>query len=288
MNSAMIGALCRERWRDGLVEFSKTRYEKRDGRSWIRVIDQMPMRHRYLHFGTSIQGVLALDDVANPVLEYIALMSEFGKKLIPEPDSVLIGGLGACGLWHSVIDWCGKRCRIEVVESNALVLELAGQFFRFEPPEEVRPRRLRETLALDLKKTCELVFVDCYNARFMPAELLSVEFMKILRRKLTADGAAVLNLWNPKCNKICGHQIRSMLQVFGHVGVIAGKEDDNFAVALPMQWPQKGVQAIILKRKQYPVTWIHADDARNWPDYLMETRPIYDGNVWQFMRQLRE
>ena len=270
------------------MEYSKTRFEKRDGRSWIRVIDHLPLRHRYLHFGTSIQGVLNLDDVTNPVLEYIALMAELGKALVPDPESVLVGGLGACALWHNLKSWVGPHCGIEVVESNALVLELASYFFRFKPQDAVPPRQLRETLAFATIRQVDLAFVDCYNARFMPAELLSVEFLRMLQSRMAGKGAAVVNLWNPKCNKICGHQIRSMLEVFGHVGVIAGKEDDNFAVALPMHGCQARGESVAVKGRDYQITWIHADKPRQWPDYLMAARPIYDGNVWQFMRELRE
>ena len=246
----------------------------------------MPLRHRYLHFGTSIQGVLSLDDAATPVLEYIALMAAFGRALVNEPEKVLMGGLGACALWHYVRAWRGPRCDIAVIESSELVLELAQRFFRFEPGKNLKAMRLRETLAFEKREPAELVFIDCYNARFMPAELLSVEFLNILRGRISGQGAAVVNLWNPKCNKICGHQIRSMLQVFGHVGVIAGKEDDNFAVALQAEGGAHHCEGVEVKGRSYPVTWISADDPRGWPDYLTGTRPIYDGNVWQFMRQL--
>lgn len=271
-----------------MPEYSRTRFEQRDGRAWIRVIDQFPMSHRYLHFGTSIQGVLDLNHVASPVLEYIGLMVEMAKATAPEPEEVLVGGLGACAIWHAVMSWRGPRFSPDVIESSDLVLDLAKRFFRFKPKRACEPRSLRETLASDKTSQYDLAFIDCYNARFMPANLLTAEFMRLLKARLKADGCAIVNVWNPKCNQICGHQIRTMLEIFGQVGIIAGKEDDNFAICLPAEEWQKAIETVTWKGRPYPVHWLRLPQTRSWPDYMRATRTIYDGNVWQFMRELND
>lgn len=270
-----------------MPEYSKTRFESKDGRAWIRVIDQLPMRDRYLHFGTSIQGVLNLDNMGQPVLEYIGLMAELGKAAMKQPDKILIGGLGACALWHACRAWRGPRCELVVVEQNPLVIELAKSFFRFTPEPTLQPESLRAFLA-EHEQKYELLFVDCYNARFMPAELLSAEFMALLKLRMSEAGAAVLNVWNPTCNKICGHQIRTILEVFGHVGIVAGKEDDNFALLLPGDKLGPLPESVDWKGRTYWVNWVSLENSKRWPDYLGQTQVIYDGNVWRYMREFKE
>lgn len=270
-----------------MADYTKTRFEQRDGRAWVRVIDQLPMYHRYLHFGTSIQGVLNLNDVSTPVLEYIGLMVQLGKTTVPEPENSLVGGLGACAIWHALRSWRGPRNPIEVIESCELVLDLATRFFRFPLKELPEPQKLRERLVKETARF-DLMFIDCYNAHFMPADLMSVEFLRQVKAKLSSQGAAIFNVWNPKCNKICGHQIRTMMAVFGKVGVVAGKEDDNFAVCLPATPRPAMAETVTWKGRSYPVQWIEPDQSHDWPDYLSETRAIYDGNVWRFMREMRE
>jgi len=271
-----------------LQEYTKTRFESKNGRSWVRVLDQLPARHRYLHFGTSIQGALDLNDTSQPVLEYIGLMAAWAIETAPDSQRILVGGLGACALWHALRAWRGKGAEIEVVENNPLIFELAEAFFRYEPQDGQSTKCLREFL-IPSKEPFDLIFVDCYTARFMPPELLTAEFMVLLKSNLSKLGTGFLNVWNPKSNKICGHQIRTMLEVFGQVGVIAGKEDDNFVVLLPSKVRTLSQNLTVsLKGLNYPVQWLELENPKSWPDYLQKTQIIFDGNVWRFLQQLKE
>ncbi len=261
-----------------MSEFSKLRFEYKDDYEWIRVIDVFPKRHRYLHFETSVQGIMNLPDHTMPVLEYIGIMCQ-GVRGFCQPEKVVLGGLGSCTLLNVLGAAWSKSAQILTIESSERVFQIARRFFRLDPNARVLLGDFREEMESRRISDLDLVMVDCYSAISMPHHLTTLEFMYLLEKKLKPDGMAVFNLWSPSCNRICTHQIRTILEVFKEVAVVMCREDENVILFARnnhwTQWPP----SIQFKGLEYPLMAISLSDKTTWPDFLWEGRIIEDANT---------
>ncbi len=222
-----------------------------------------------------------LKDHTVPVLEYIGLLAAGAVALKPEPLKVCLGGLGSCALFHCLsCHWSG-RTRIFSVESDSRILELAKRFFRLPPRSKVIIGDFREKLMGATFNRCDLIMVDCYSSTSIPPHLATVEFMALAREKLAPRGVAAFNIWNPDCNLVCGCQVRAIIEAFGEAAVAACREDANivvFARKTPgLPWPK----SLRYKGFEYPLAVYGAENASAWPDYVTDSEPIDDDNVWR-------
>ena len=261
-------------------------FDERRGEDWIRVVDLFPEQHRYLHFEHSIQGVMSLVDHCAPVLEYVGVLCTGARLLKPEPSRVLIGGLGSCTTLHAFNAYWKHRACIRSIESSPLVLELARRFFRLDQRDDVILGDFRSTLEDEIDRPQDLIVIDCYSSQFVPPHLLTLEFMDLLYQSLDADGIAVFNIWSPGCNRICGAQIRTLLEVFEEVAIAACREDDNFIVFASRRrrpdWPVK----IHFKGLVYRLDVLSLRFRGYWPDYMKDAGLIGDRNMLDFLREL--
>lgn len=262
-----------------MADYSKTRFEYKDDFEWIRVIDIFPQQHRYLHFETSIQGVMSLVDHTVPVLEYIGVMSHGARNLCNKPEKIILGGLGSCSLLNVLGAVWNKGTQFLTIEANERVFEIARRFFRLSPNDRVLLGDLREELESRRIGEQDLIMVDCYSAVSIPPHLTTLEFMFLLKKKLRPDGFAVFNLWSPSCNRICAHQIRTILEVFGEVAIIMCREDENVVLfAHNNQWSD-WPSALMFKGLEYPILPISRRDKTTWPEFLWEGNLIEDSNT---------
>ena len=263
-----------------LNKHSFLRHEYKDDFEWIRIIDVLPDQHRYLYFESSIQGVLNLLDHRIPVLEYVAIMAHASKMFAPQPQQILIGGLGSASLWHTYSHWWTDLAQMIVVENNARIVELAREFFGFEPKNTLVEGDFREQLE-NTSLTYDLIAVDCYSALSIPPQLTTLEFMYLLQSRLTHQGIAVLNLWSPGCNRICADQVYTIAQVFDQIGVIACREDSNLVLIAAKNPQHQFPKHMIYNGLEYPILWVSAHDRKTWPDYLTGAQCLEDNNVSQ-------
>lgn len=261
-----------------MTSYSRIKFEYKDDLEWIQVVDLYPEAHRYLQFESSIQGVMGLADHRVPVLEYIGLMARAASLCLAEPEQIWIGGLGTCSLLHAIqTQW--KTARVHTVESNHMVHELARRFFRLDPGAEVTIGDLRETLQSQAFDRCDLLLVDCYSAFSIPQHLTTLEFWYLVRQKLAPGGLLISNLWSSGCNKICGDQVRTLLEVFDELALVSCREDENIIAitgkAPSSSWPE----TITWKGRTYPLTSLSRRKESKWPEFMEGCRVLEDDNV---------
>ncbi len=273
--------------------YNRVVFDKRINGDWIRVVDLFPLQHRYLHFEHSIQGVMSLLDHHVPVLEYVGLMCYGVRELVRAPVHICLGGLGSCTTLHFVDHlWC-RSSEIITVELNPTVIELGRRFFRLNSRHQIVQDDLRNYLeqavvASERGPGYDLIVVDCYSSQFVPPQLMSRAFMETLHAALAEDGFVVLNLWSPNCNRICGHQVRTILEVFDEVAVLHCREDDNLLLfATPRRhfpWPAK----LHFKGLQYPFALYSKRFPSFWPGFMRDSRVIEDAEAAHFLQQQTE
>lgn len=260
--------------------YSRVRYEFKDDCEHIRIIDTYPENHRSLHFEDSIQGVLDLSAHHEPVLEYVALMTEAARALQTLPKSVLIGGLGSCSLLHALDYLWHRNTQIRTVELSSLVLDLARRFFRLRSRNQVELDDLRCFLEAS-EDRYDLIVVDCYTALSIPPHLTSVEFMQLLYDHLEEDGACIFNLWSARCNELCGDQLRTMLEVFARVDLVHCREDQNLVAFVRRDphgsWPGH----LTWKERRYNVAPLQLE-GQVMPDFMLEAEVITDDTLSDF------
>ncbi|CAM2008580.1 spermidine synthase [Acanthopleuribacter pedis] len=273
--------------------YNRVVFDKRIGGDWIRVVDLFPLQHRYLHFEHSIQGVMSLLDHTVPVLEYVGLMCYAVRELAHHPPRVLIGGLGSCTALHFIDRLWRHTSDIVTVEINPAVIDLGRRFFRLTRQHQVVEDDLRAVLeggasSVRVPAPWDLVIVDCYSSQFVPASLMSVEFMELVRTRTAPDGLAVFNLWSPNCNRICGHQVRTILEVFETVAVLHCREDDNLLLfASPQRhfpWPTK----VYFKGLRYPFAVYQKRFESFWPGFLRDSSVIDDAGADRYLQHQNE
>ena len=265
---------------------SKLRYEYKDDFEWIRVIDVHPEGVRYLHFEDSIQGAIYLADHQVPVFEYIGIMAHCARHFGRQPKKVLIGGLGSGALLHFCKQQWHRSPRILTVESNAKVYEIAKDFFRLETGDKVIVDDLRKRLEKRKMVQIDLLFIDCYSATSIPPHLTTMEFMQRVYECLATDGCAIFNLWDPGCNALCGDQVRTLLEVFGTLGLAACQRDQNLIVLARKEPRSPWPGAVTLQGTSYPVTLIEAHDPRQWPEFMAGSALMKDHNLDRFFNAL--
>lgn len=268
--------------------YNRVVFDKRISGDWIRVVDLFPLQHRYLHFEHSIQGVMSLLDHTVPVLEYVGLMCYAVRELVQNPSRILVGGLGSCTALHFIDRLWRHRGEIKTVECNPTVIELGRRFFRLTRHHQVIQDDLRFYLEEEAAKPnpsydLDLLVVDCYSSQFIPSHLMGVEFIQLVRACLAPEGVAVFNLWSPNCNRICGHQVRTILEVFDEVAVLHCREDDNlllFVTPNPRQiWPA----TIFFKGLRYPFAVHQKRFESFWPGFMKDGCVIDDLSAARYL-----
>ena len=268
------------------VGFSKLVFEYKDDFEWIRVVDMFPKEHRYLQFEDSVQGVMDLAEVAQPVLEYVNLMAYGVRGMIKEPHRILLGGLGPGSLLQAFSSWWPDT-HILTFESNHRVLEVARNFFDLPTDRKVVVGDLRDCLERKRINNADLIAVDCYSATTVPHQLTTLEFMYLLASKLADDGVVVFNLWSPGCNRICADQMKTILAVFREVALVHCFDDENLILYARKEghwqtWPK----TLTVGGRQYPMLSISQKDKASWPEFLFEGRIIEDNNVYEIFESV--
>lgn len=236
------------------VRHSRTRFRFEDDVHDIRVVDVYPDRCRHLQFEDSAQGALSLDDPAQPVFEYIALMAESWRTLIPSWESVEVAGLGAGALVH-MLAADRPHGSIMVVESVEKVIDVARRFFRIPRQAQIVHRDAREFLINGEADSVDLYLMDCYGSQMMPAHLCTLEFLRMIRSRLKGHGMAIWNLWSLECNAPLPHQLATIGAVFTWTRALRCAQDQNLVVCASME--ARDGKPIVHKRRSYE--WLTAN-----------------------------
>lgn len=141
------------------------------------------------------QSCFQLDDPEKMVFEYTRMMTS-ALFLKPEPENILIIGLGGATLpiaLHKLL----PTATIDSVELDPAVVKVAQRYFGYEigPRQRVHVEDGRAFVEQAVQKGQEydMVMLDAFDVNYIPAHLMTVEFLEQVRSVLSPGGVMVAN-----------------------------------------------------------------------------------------------
>ena len=191
-----------------------------------------------VHRGDRNQTCMNTSDPERLVFEY-AKMTFAGLLLKPEPRRILIAGLGGGSLPMSLAALY-PEARIDVVEIDQAVVNVARDFFDFEESDGVRvfvnDARVFVKRAGLMEERYDFVILDAFTGDYIPEHLLTQEFLEEVRAVMTPDAVLVANTFST--SRFYDHESVTYQRVF----------DEFFNFKLP----SSGNRIIIARERSLP------------------------------------
>lgn len=132
--------------------------------------------------------------IANTYIRTMAIAALTWPGYIPRKKGrVLMIGLGG-GILCKFLLRHFPSLAIEAVEPNRKVVELARQHFDLDHRVYVHADDGRNFLAKQTGKY-DMIVLDAFDKVYIPPELMSAEFLTIVRQRLAPDGIYIANTW---------------------------------------------------------------------------------------------
>lgn len=133
----------------------------------------------------------------------------------PSVRRVLVVGLGG-GAMPMFLRAVHPGLAIDVVELDPIVIRAAREFMGFREDEHLKVhagdgRRFIETGT----DRYDIIFLDAYGPSDIPVALTTVEFLRAVRARLSADGLIAGNVWSPRFNELYEAMHQSYREAFG-------------------------------------------------------------------------
>lgn len=145
--------------------------------------------------GQGRQTCFELDDPQRMVFEYTRMMTS-ALFVKPDPESVLIVGLGG-GTLPTSLHKLLPAATIDTVELDPAVIKVAQRYFGYEigPRQRVFVEDGRQYVERALRegRHYDMIMLDAFDVDYIPAHLLTVEFLEQVRELLSQDGVVVAN-----------------------------------------------------------------------------------------------
>ncbi len=191
-----------------------------------------------VHRGDRNQTCIDLDEPERLVFSYTR-MSFAGLLLTPEPESVLVAGLGGGSIPMTLSDLF-PEARIDVVEIDPAVVSVAKEYFLFEETENMHvhvndARVFIKRAALE-GRSYDYIMLDAFTGDYIPEHLLTREFLEEVKGILNPDGVLVANTF-------------STSHLYDHESVTYQRVWDEF---YNFRLPNSGNRIIITRAKPLP------------------------------------
>jgi spermidine synthase len=120
-----------------------------------------------------------------------------GLALVPADSRILFVGLGG-GVMPTYTRHVLPDARIDVVEIDPAIVDVARRFFGFTPDAQMAVRTAdgRAFLARAPPASWDLIVLDAFSADEVPFALTTREFLETVRSRLRPGGVVVSNLWS--------------------------------------------------------------------------------------------
>lgn len=167
-----------------------------------------------VHRGDRNQTCMFVDDPDRLVFEYTQ-MSFAGLMLNPDPDSVLVIGLGG-GSIPMVFSELYPDARIDVVEVDDAVVRVAEEFFDFAETDNMRV--IVEDGRPFIKRaglrgvTYDYIVLDAFSGDYIPEHMLTREFLEEVKSIMTEDSVLVSNTFST--SRLYDHESVTYQRVF--------------------------------------------------------------------------
>lgn len=162
----------------------------------IRVVERYDgLRSLYTGEGRARQSALYPDRPLHLESAYTRT-AMIGPALAPPGGHILFVGLGG-GAMPMFTRRVRPSARIEVVEIDPAIVEVAQEWFGFRPDErlEVHVDDGRAYIERSPPGTYDLIVLDAFSDDEIPITLATREFLEAVRAALAPDGIVVSNLW---------------------------------------------------------------------------------------------
>lgn len=125
-------------------------------------------------------------------LEYQKIML-LGMGFVKNPQSILMLGFGAGNITTQLTQGFPK-VKIDVVEINPIMPEVAKKYFKFQSCENVSFYiQDAHNFVLNASKKYDAIFLDVFNESYIPSPFLQKIFFTTLGNLLTANGILIIN-----------------------------------------------------------------------------------------------
>ncbi len=151
-----------------------------------------------VHRGDRNQTCIDLNEPERLVFNYTR-MSFAGLLLTPEPESILVAGLGGGSIPMTFGDLFPDAL-IDVVEIDPAVVSVAREFFLFEETANMEvhvndARVFIKRAGLEGRKY-DYIMLDAFTGDYIPEHLLTREFLDEVKQILNPDGVLVANTFS--------------------------------------------------------------------------------------------
>ncbi|MDX3895850.1 MULTISPECIES: spermidine synthase [Pusillimonas] len=242
---------------------------------------------RCMSFGamdtTGRQTCYQLSEPDKMVFEYTRMMAS-ALLAQPRPGNILIIGLGG-GTLPSALARILPEAVIDTVEIDPAVVKVAQAYFGYRPGPRQRvfvedgrefvERARREGAAYDM------VMLDAFDIDYIPAHLLTVEFLEQVKGILSSRGVLVANSFAR--SRMYDRESATYAAVFGSFFNLRGRLDGNrVIIAVPSGLPSDEMLAQNADALAEPLARFGVDvpaalarysRARDWPE---DAEPLRD------------
>lgn len=156
-----------------------------------------------------------------------------GLALIPADARILFVGLGG-GAMPMYVRQLLREARIDVVEIDPLVVEVAQDWFGFAPDSQltVHTGDGRRFIQESRPATWDLIVLDAFSDDEVPYALTTREFLQVVRSRLSRSGVVVSNLWSD--NRLYPAMVATYVAVFDEVHMVrVPRRDQRILVTGP-------------------------------------------------------
>jgi spermidine synthase len=190
---------------------------------------------RTLKFGSEggSQSTVKVGDPDHIEFSYAKAMVS-GLALCPEPKRVLVVGLGG-GTIPGFLHKHYPHTQIDAVDIDPIVVEVAKQFFGFKEDATLKAHVQDGRQFIEERLNAyDIVFLDAFQSESIPYHLVTREFLRALRRSITAQGVVLADVWSRDWNPLYDSMVRTYQEVFDELYILDVPEEDNkIFIALP-------------------------------------------------------
>lgn len=208
--------------------------------------DEQGLRIMRFEPGGARQSVVKPGDPDHLELPY-ARAIPVGLVLVDRPQRVLVVGLGG-GTIPSLLRKHDPQLKIDVVELDPAVIELAKQYFEFREDAGMRAYAQDGRAFIEQRRNLyDIIFLDAFSADNIPFDLATREFLYSVRRALKPRGIVVGNVWSRYSNPLYDPMVRTYRDVFEDVYIVDVPAAGNKLV-LGLPWRSSLAKAEVVRR----------------------------------------
>jgi spermidine synthase len=134
------------------------------------------------------------DYLVRSYAQLMALAALTWSGFVPkQPGRTLVVGLGGGVLSR----WCMRHLagmRVDVVEPNRNVIEIAREYFELDKRVCVFERDGRSHFEKHQVRY-DIIMLDAFDNTYIPADMLSIEFLRLVQKRLQPGGVLIANGW---------------------------------------------------------------------------------------------